>query len=71
MPGSAFLRPEEELTTRFCYVDFDGTKAMEVLMDKGELINNEKFVQDNAPKIVQGIQNLKAFVKECCCCSAE
>ena len=26
--GPAFLRPEHELTTRLCYVDFDGEMAL-------------------------------------------
>lgn len=28
LPGSSFGRPEEELTARFAYVDFDGAKAL-------------------------------------------
>ena len=63
MGGTAFLRPEEELTTRFCYVDFNGAKAMEA-MESGEEVNSDKFVQDYAPKIAKGVHNLKAFVKE-------
>ena len=27
MPGHAFLRPDTELTTRLCFVDFDGDAA--------------------------------------------
>lgn len=28
LPGSAFGRPDDELTVRFAYVDFDGAKAL-------------------------------------------
>ena len=28
LPGSVFGRPEDELTARFAYVDFDGAKAL-------------------------------------------
>jgi aspartate aminotransferase len=28
LPGSVFGRPEEELTARFAYVDFDGAKSL-------------------------------------------
>ncbi len=31
MPSQAFLRPEGELTTRLCFVDFDGAAAMAAL----------------------------------------
>ena len=33
MPGHAFLRPETELTTRLCFVDFDGDAAVRALQN--------------------------------------
>ena len=35
MPGYAFLRPETELTTGLCFVDFDGDAAARAV-DNGE-----------------------------------
>ena len=40
-------------------MDFDGKAAMEV-MDKNEL--GEDFVKRVAPRVVEGISRLKAFV---------
>lgn len=41
MPGHAFLRPETELTTRLCFVDFDGDAAARAV-DNGEEVTRTK-----------------------------
>ena len=43
LPGSAFGRPDEELTARFAYVDFDGAKALTA----SETIPLEKSLPDD------------------------
>ena len=62
MAGHCFLRPETELTTRFCFVDFEGAPAMAAL-DAGAVVDRH-FVVKFAPKIAKGMDRLKAFVKE-------
>lgn len=46
LPGSAFGRPEEELTVRFAYVDFDGAKALTA----SETIPLERPLPDDFPE---------------------
>ena len=62
LPGSDFLREDEELTVRLCFVDFDGLFAMQMIGNYGVL--DEHFVQRAAPKVVEGIQRLKSFVQK-------
>lgn len=62
LPGSDFLREDEELTVRLCFVDFDGLFAMQMVGNYGVL--DEHFVQRAAPKVVEGIQRLKSFVQK-------
>ena len=62
LPGSDFLRPENEFTVRFCFVDFNGQKAMELLNDFKE--PNETYIEAAAPRLVEGIKRLKAFVSK-------
>ena len=66
MPGSAFLRPEDELTVRFCYVDFDASPIIDgELNDVHQMIQDkEKFVAEIAPKIAAGIERLVRFVEK-------
>ena len=40
MPGYAFLRPETELTTRLCFVDFDGDAGV-VALQNGEDVTSK------------------------------
>ena len=43
LPGSAFGRPENELTMRIAYIDFDGTRAISaaIELNSREKINKE------------------------------
>jgi len=64
MPGGpSFLRPESELSTRLCYIDFDGGEAIRRSEDIG--LDNElppDFVQTAVPSMHQAMQKLAAFV---------
>ena len=66
MPGSAFLRPDDELTTRFCYVDFDGSPIIDGKMDVSQIEKRDKetFMKEIAPKIAAGIERLVRFVEK-------
>ncbi|XP_071157014.1 aspartate aminotransferase-like [Mytilus edulis] len=61
--GPAFLRPVEELTTRLCYVPFDGKGALQASRKLGlEKPLPEKFVQEYCTPVYDGIQALKTWV---------
>lgn len=65
MPGGpSFLRPEEELTTRLCYIDFNGGEAMKASEKVGlENVLPEDFVEKEVTTMYDAIQKLCAFVK--------
>ncbi|KAI0221910.1 hypothetical protein LSAT2_026841 [Lamellibrachia satsuma] len=61
--GPAFLRPLTELTTRLCYVNFDGAVAL----GESERLGLETplpadFVQKHCTRLYDGIQALKSWV---------
>ena len=60
LPGSDFLRPPDEFTVRFCFIDFDGQKAMDLLNNFNDI--NDEYIKAAAPRIVEGINRLKTFV---------
>ena len=66
LPGSDFLRSETEFNVRLCFVDFDGKVAMDLLKNYANLDNKSTaniFVKRAAPRVVEGIKRLKAFVQ--------
>ena len=71
MGGEAFLRPAEEFSTRFCFVDFDGTKALEVLeeimaesgvADANKVDLDVDFLRKVAPNMVEALARIRRFV---------
>ncbi|XP_078331755.1 aspartate aminotransferase-like isoform X2 [Crassostrea virginica] len=61
--GPAFLRPVEELTTRLCYVPFDGGNALAYSRGLGmDKDLPEGFVKDYCTPVYDGIQALKKWV---------
>ena len=59
LPGSAFGRPEEELTARLAFVDFDGAKALAMAgRHQGEGLLTEEFLKTCCFKVVEGIERL-------------
>ena len=59
LPGSAFGRPEEELTARLAFVDFDGAKALAMAgRHPGDGRLPEDFLDTCCFKIVEGIDRL-------------
>lgn len=54
--GPAFLRPVEELTTRLCYVPFDGGNALSYSRSLGmDKDLPENFVKDYCTPVYDGI----------------
>lgn len=61
--GPAFLRPVDELTTRLCYVPFDGGNALSYSRSLGmDKDLPENFVKDYCTPVYDGIQALKKWV---------
>lgn len=63
--GPAFLRPEDELTVRLCFVNFDGAKALAESERVGlETPLPDNFVQTKCSHLHEGIQVLKQWIKK-------
>lgn len=59
LPGSAFGRPEEELTARLAFVDFDGAKSLAMAgRQQGHELLSDEFLQTCCFKVVEGIDRL-------------
>ncbi|HJL19237.1 MAG TPA: aminotransferase class I/II-fold pyridoxal phosphate-dependent enzyme [Sandaracinaceae bacterium LLY-WYZ-13_1] len=59
LPGSEFGRPEQELTARLAYVDFDGDKALEaVAVIPKEQPLDETFLKRHCGRVVSAIEAL-------------
>ncbi|XP_076437074.1 aspartate aminotransferase-like [Babylonia areolata] len=62
--GPSYLRPVEELTTRLCYVNFDGDDALKQSRQLGlETSLPSDFVQTACTPVYDGIMALKTWVK--------
>ena len=59
LPGSAFERPQEELTARMAYVDFDGAKALAAseTIPLDERLPS-RFINDNCADVMAATQNI-------------
>lgn len=63
LPGSAFGRPEEELTVRFAYVDFDGARALEaVSVIPREQPLEETFLRGYTPRVLFALERLTSWL---------
>lgn len=63
--GPSYLRPLEELTTRLCYVNFDGSDALTKSRHLGlDAPLPESFVYDFCTPVYNGILALKNWVKD-------
>jgi aspartate aminotransferase len=62
LPGSDFGRPDEELTARLSYVDFDGAQALAAAGErpKDRALNGE-FVRTHCSKVVEGIDRIRVW----------
>ncbi|XP_076034350.1 aspartate aminotransferase-like isoform X2 [Oratosquilla oratoria] len=63
MPMDAFLGAPEDLTTRLCFVCFDGKRALETILAQppGTEVT-EEFLEEFCGPVVQGIAKLKEWV---------
>ena len=63
MPSTPFLRPSSELTTRFCFVCFDGKKALDAIKASKNTVFNDDFVKENCTPIIEGVERIKTWIK--------
>jgi aspartate aminotransferase len=61
LPGSAFGRPNQELTTRLSFVDFDGGQALKHMQENGQI--TKKDFHRLFPNMVEGLERLIAWIK--------
>ena len=61
LPGDAFGYPEEVMTARLSYVDFDGTRALDALKN-GETLDSH-FLTKYCPKVEAGIEALAQWIE--------
>ena len=61
LPGSAFGRPQSELSLRLAFVDFDGAAALEAL-SAGETLDGA-FLKRHCPRVVEGIEAMARWVE--------
>nr|WP_299173659.1 pyridoxal phosphate-dependent aminotransferase [uncultured Allomuricauda sp.] len=62
LPGTSFGRPTNELTTRLCYVDFDGEVALKHFYRHGKIEAGDMDIL--FPSMVKGISQLMQWVGE-------
>jgi aspartate/methionine/tyrosine aminotransferase len=60
LPGSAFGRPPGELTARLCFIDFDGTKALNHLATTGDLLKDD--IYKLFPNMVKGLDQMEHYL---------
>jgi len=65
MPSSSFLLDKADLTTRFCYVNFEGGPCLEAvyaMADQAAALDHQ-FVRKFCPELVQGVERLARWVR--------
>jgi aspartate aminotransferase len=65
LPGVVFGRPEEEITFRLSYVDFDGGNALEanaLIPDRSPL--DDGFLRAHCPRVLAGVERLGAWAAD-------
>ncbi|WP_053238948.1 pyridoxal phosphate-dependent aminotransferase [Sandaracinus amylolyticus] len=64
LPGSVFGRPEEELTARLAYVDFDGARALSaVSVIPREQPLDETFLRRHCARVVEAVERIVGWVR--------
>ena len=64
LAGTHFLRPDEELSLRLSYVDFDGESALKAARARPGEELGEAFVKENCPNVVEGMNRMERFIKD-------
>jgi aspartate aminotransferase len=65
LPGSAFGRPERELSFRMAYVDFDGARALVAARHEGGRAElNAAFLRNYCNNAVKGVDRIVAWLQK-------
>lgn len=65
LPGSAFERPEEELTTRIAYVNFDGARVLKASMKLGDDAElPPDFARKWCPDTIEAVERVAKWTKK-------
>ena len=64
LPGSAFGRPEDELTLRLSYVDFDGGSALSAARQQGLASVNDVFLENYCAPVLEAITRMARWVNK-------
>lgn len=58
LPGMAFGHPNDNFAARLSYVDFDGEKILEYVMENPEISIDRGFVENYCPRIILAIKQI-------------
>jgi len=62
LPGSRFGRPEQELTARLAYVDFDGARALSAAQEiPAEVPLNGEFLRAYCPQVIEATERISEW----------
>ena len=67
LPGSEFGRPEEELSLRLAYVDFDGAKALVACdTEYADKELDKNFIEAYCPNVASAMKAISDWIQQCC-----
>jgi aspartate aminotransferase len=65
LPGSAFGRPESELTARLAYVDFDGSRALAASETHPlDMPLPDEFIDHYCFKVIEAVRRIAAWIRK-------
>ena len=62
LPGSVFGRPDDELTLRLSYVDFDGRRALDARRTLGSSIVDDAFLEAHCGRVLEAIRLMTRWI---------
>lgn len=74
LPGGSFGRPQEELTVRIAFVDFDGAHALNglaALEREGQKIDVDQFLWDHCGKTMKAFERMAEWLDDVVSCKAK
>ena len=64
LAGTHFLRPDDELSLRLSYVDFDGEAVLRAARSSSRKELGEAFVREHCPNVVEGMDRMEKFIND-------
>lgn len=63
--GDAIMLPPDAFAARVAFVDYDGRRAMELYRENRPetALDEVAFVQDTAPRMIEGVEAVRKFVE--------